>query len=384
MKVIALLGGSGAGKSTVLRGIVAHFGPRVAVLSLDNYYRPKEELPVDENGETNFDLPEVIDHTALVRDVDRLAAGEVVELRTYTYNRDVIAPEPVRVAPAPLLVVEGLFVLASEEMQRRADVIGYIDAPVDVRLARRIRRDGSERGYTEEEVRYQWQHHVRPADIVHIEPWRSKADVVIDNHHHWQDGLQRLIDRMEQVAQQESAYLSHMPIAPPFNLHAWIAEHRDLLKPPVANRNLYVDSGDYIVMIVAGPNARKDYHFNETEELFYQIEGNITVRIQEDGRAVDMRLGPGDMYLHPARVPHSPMREAGSIGLVIERKRPESRDGLLWFCEQCNHKLHETYFTLEDIERDFLPRFREFYGSEALRTCSACGHVMEADPRFVG
>ncbi len=175
-----------------------------------------------------------------------------------------------------------------------------------------------------------------------------------------------------------------MPIAPPFNLHQWIAENRDLLKPPVANRNLYVDSGDYIVMIVAGPNARKDYHYNETEELFYQIEGSITVRIQDEGRAVDMRLGPGDMYLHPAGVPHSPMREAGSIGLVIERKRPESRDGLLWFCDQCNHKLHETYFTLENIEKDFLPRFREFYGSEALRTCSACGHVMEVDPRFVG
>jgi 3-hydroxyanthranilate 3,4-dioxygenase len=78
------------------------------------------------------------------------------------------------------------------------------------------------------------------------------------------------------------------------------------------------------------------------------------------------------------------MREAGSIGLVIERKRPDLRDGLLWFCDSCNHKLHETYFTLENIERDFLPRFREFYGSEALRTCGACGHVMEADPRFVG
>ena len=83
-----------------------------------------------------------------------------------------------------------------------------------------------------------------------------------------------------------------MSIAKPFNLTAWIEEHRDLLKPPVGNKNLYVESGDYIVMIVAGPNARKDYHYNETEELFYQLEGNITVRIQEDGQAVDMKLGP--------------------------------------------------------------------------------------------
>lgn len=177
-----------------------------------------------------------------------------------------------------------------------------------------------------------------------------------------------------------------MAIAKPFNLTAWIEEHRHLLKPPVGNKNLYVESGDYIVMIVAGPNARKDYHYNETEELFYQLEGEINVRIQEDGRAVDMPLGPGDMYLHPARVPHSPSRSEGSIGLVIERKRKGTgaKDGLLWFCDACNHKLHEVYFPLDDIEKDFLGHFRAFYGSEELRTCGACGHVMEVDWRFVG
>ena len=91
------------------------------------------------------------------------------------------------------------------------------------------------------------------------------------------------------------------------------------------------------------------------------------------------------MYLHPAGVPHSPMREAGSLGLVIERKRKGTpmKDGLMWFCDECNHKLHDTYFELTNIEKDFLPRFREFYGSEELRTCDSCGHVMETDPRFV-
>ena len=176
-----------------------------------------------------------------------------------------------------------------------------------------------------------------------------------------------------------------MPIAKPFNLTSWIQDNRDLLKPPVGNKNLYVESGDYLVMIVAGPNARKDYHYNETEELFYQLEGHITVRIQEEGKPVDMKLGPGDMYLHPAKVPHSPMREEGSLGLVIERKRSHTdmKDGLLWFCEACNHPLHETFFKLENIEKDFLPRFREFYGSKELRTCASCGEVMDADPRFV-
>jgi len=98
-----------------------------------------------------------------------------------------------------------------------------------------------------------------------------------------------------------------------------------------------------------------------------------------------MRLEPGDMYLHPAKVPHSPMREEGSLGLVIECKRADSemKDGLMWFCDSCNHPLHETYFKLENIEKDFIPRFREFYGSEDLRTCKTCGDVMETDPRFV-
>lgn len=175
-----------------------------------------------------------------------------------------------------------------------------------------------------------------------------------------------------------------MAVQKPFNLNKWIAENRGMLKPPVGNKNLYRDAGDYIVMIVAGPNARKDYHYNETEELFYQLEGNIEVHIQEDGVKKTMALGPGDIYLHPAKIPHSPVRMEGSIGLVIERKRAGLglKDGLLWFCDNCNHKLYEAYFTLNDIEKDFLGHFKTFYGSLELRTCAQCGTIMPADPRF--
>ncbi len=175
-----------------------------------------------------------------------------------------------------------------------------------------------------------------------------------------------------------------MNIAKPFNLQEWIDNNRDLLKPPVSNKNLYTQSGDYIVMIVAGPNARKDYHYNETEELFYQVEGNITVKIQVDGEAVEVPIKEGEMFLLPAKVPHSPIRSENSMGLVIERVRigTDFTDGLLWFCDKCNNKLHETYFPLKNIEKDFLPRFKEFYASEELRTCSSCGHEMELDPRF--
>ncbi|MEJ2583742.1 MAG: 3-hydroxyanthranilate 3,4-dioxygenase [Robiginitalea sp.] len=175
-----------------------------------------------------------------------------------------------------------------------------------------------------------------------------------------------------------------MKITPPFNLAEWIDAHREELKPPVGNRNLYREAEDYIVMIVAGPNARKDYHYNETEELFYQLEGSIEIHVQEDGKKRTLTLGPGDMYLHPAKVPHSPVRHPDSIGLVVERRRDHLnlRDGLLWYCDNCNHKLYEVYFTLNDIEKDFLPHFEAFYNSVELRTCDHCGTVMEADERF--
>lgn len=171
----------------------------------------------------------------------------------------------------------------------------------------------------------------------------------------------------------------------PFNLQQWIDENRDLLKPPVGNKNLYKEAGDFIVMVVGGPNARKDYHYNESEELFYQIEGDIVVRIQHEGQAKDVPIKQGEMFLLPAKVPHSPIRGENTVGLVIERVRRDSEmiDGLLWFCEKCNNELKHYHFKLDNIEKDFIPRFREFYNSEEMRTCKNCGHVMEADQRFV-
>ena len=139
-------------------------------------------------------------------------------------------------------------------------------------------------------------------------------------------------------------------IKKPFNLKKWIDENRHLLKPPVGNKNLYVESEDYIVMIVAGPNARKDYHYNETEELFYQIEGSIVVKTQQDGKLVEVPINEGEMFLLPPKIPHSPVRSEGSIGLVIERKRAsKDKDGLMWFSESANELLYEEYFNLNNI-----------------------------------
>ena len=167
-----------------------------------------------------------------------------------------------------------------------------------------------------------------------------------------------------------------------FNLQQWIDEHRHLLKPPVGNKCII--DGDFIVMVVGGPNSRTDYHFEDGPEWFYQLEGEMLLKLQVDGKVVDVPIKAGEMYYLPPHVPHSPQRMPDSIGLVIERKRlAHEQDGLMWFCEKCNTKLHDTRFHLTDIEKDFLPRFKEYYASEAARTCPNCGHVMEADPRFV-
>jgi len=168
-----------------------------------------------------------------------------------------------------------------------------------------------------------------------------------------------------------------MAIQRPFDFKSWIDENRHLLKPPVGNKVVWKDA-DFVVMVVGGPNSRKDYHFNEGEEFFYQLEGDIVVKIQEDGKAVDVPIKEGMVFLLPPRVPHNPVRSANSIGMVIERRRDSvENDGLLWFCENCNHKLYEEYFTLDNIETDFQRVFAKFYGSEDLRTCKQCGTVME-------
>ena len=162
-----------------------------------------------------------------------------------------------------------------------------------------------------------------------------------------------------------------------FNFKQWIDEHRDLLKPPVGNKRVFPDT-DFIVMVVGGPNARTDYHYNESEEFFFQLEGDMVLKIMENGAPVDVPIREGDIFLLPPKVPHSPQRAANTVGLVIERQRPsDQKDGLLWFCQKCNHKLYEEYFHLENIETQMPPVFERFYGSAEHRTCDTCGTVME-------
>src|ERR1700741_457200 len=162
-----------------------------------------------------------------------------------------------------------------------------------------------------------------------------------------------------------------MAVTRPFNFKKWIDENRSLLKPPINNKVVYKDA-EFIVMVVGGPNSRKDYHFNESEEFFYQLEGDIVVKIQEDGKAVDVSIKEGDIFLLPPKVPHNPIRFKDTVGLVMERRRREGeKDGLMWFCEKCNNKLYDEYFTLNDITSQFQAIFEKFYNSETLRTCNS-------------
>lgn len=166
-------------------------------------------------------------------------------------------------------------------------------------------------------------------------------------------------------------------ITRPFNFKKWIDDNRHLLQPPVNNKVVYKDA-EFTVMVVGGPNSRKDYHYNESEEFFYQLEGDVVLNIQENGKAIDVPINEGDIFLLPPKIPHNPKRFENTIGLVMERKRREGeKDGLLWFCEKCNHKIHEVYFKLEDIQNQFQFEFNTFYGDKDLRTCKACGYVME-------
>ena len=174
-----------------------------------------------------------------------------------------------------------------------------------------------------------------------------------------------------------------MSVLQAFNFRQWIDEHRQLLKPPVGNKLVFQHT-EFIIMVVGGPNARKDFHIDPAEEFFYQLEGDMVLRIVESGLIRELPIRAGDIFLLPAGVPHSPQRSAGSVGLVIERQRRAGElDGLQWYCEHCTTLLYQEYFPLTDIETQFPPVFARFFDSVAHRTCRQCGQLMAA-PAQVG
>ncbi len=163
-----------------------------------------------------------------------------------------------------------------------------------------------------------------------------------------------------------------------FNFQKWIDEHKHLLKPPVGNVQVWEDA-DLMVTVVGGPNQRTDFHDDPIEEFFYQLKGNMVLRVmEEEGKPpTDVHIDEGDIFLLPPHVKHSPQRpEEGSIGLVVEFARPTGqKDGVEYYCMQCNHRIFRAELQLVSIVDDLPPVFDSFLSDEQARTCDNCGAV---------
>jgi 3-hydroxyanthranilate 3,4-dioxygenase len=162
----------------------------------------------------------------------------------------------------------------------------------------------------------------------------------------------------------------------PFNFADWIARHADQLKPPVSNKLVFEQSG-LVVQVVGGPNQRVDFHDDPVEEFFYQLKGDMVLKVVEDGRIVDIVIREGEVFLLPPHVRHSPQRpQAGSVGLVVEgNRRPDDVDGFEWFCFECGDRVHRVELKISNIVTDLPPLFERFYADVQSRTCASCGAV---------
>jgi 3-hydroxyanthranilate 3,4-dioxygenase len=169
-----------------------------------------------------------------------------------------------------------------------------------------------------------------------------------------------------------------MSISKPINFKKWIEENRHLLKPPIGNQVIYQGNDDFIVMVVGGPNSRKDFHYDAGEEFFYQIEGDITLKVVDEGEVKEVQIKEGEMFLLPARMPHSPRRPANTIGLVFERyRRAGEKDGFIWHCENCGNKLYEEFAEITDIVNQLPPIMERFWSNPEHTKCKKCGTVMQ-------
>lgn len=199
--IVGISGGSASGKTSFLRNLAEHLpAGQLCIVSQDNYYRPRELQMKDENGQINFDLPTSIDRVAFFNDMQRLSQGETITLMEYTFNNAGRATREIIVKPAPIIVMEGLFVFHYEEIREALDLKVYIDAREEVKLERRLKRDRDERGYDHETVIYQWNNHVMPSYQKYLRPYRDEADIIVTNNLNYDKGLQVLCNHLQAMS----------------------------------------------------------------------------------------------------------------------------------------------------------------------------------------
>jgi uridine kinase len=195
--VIGICGGSGSGKTSILKGLAKHYADlKPTVLSLDNYYLPIEQQQKDENGEVNFDLPTALDREKLVTDVTKLMQGESIEQREYTFNH-LKTVNMIKTEPSSLIILEGLFVFYYKELFDLLDYSIFVDVPMTIQLKRRIERDNVARGYDKNAVLYQWNNHVLPCYETYIEPFKKEASIVVMNDRKLSEALNEVLTNLD-------------------------------------------------------------------------------------------------------------------------------------------------------------------------------------------
>lgn len=164
----------------------------------------------------------------------------------------------------------------------------------------------------------------------------------------------------------------------PINLQNWIDKNKHLLTPPICHK-LVFEEKEAFVIVIGGPNNRKEFHYNEAPEFFFQLKGEMLLKIRDGSEVKNIIIQEGEMFLLPARVPHSPVRYENTVGIVVDMRHPKKGDGLQWYCPQCDILLYEEYFKVNDIETDFLPVYDRFFSNNSHYTCGECGYQVERE-----